>query len=1074
MNKLVEIALKKPYTFVVMAIFIVVYGISSILKTPTDVFPNIKIPVVAIVWEYAGLLPDDVSGRITYVYERLLTTTVEGIAKLESNSYFGSSIIKVYLQPDTDLAAAETEITAISQAVIKALPPDISAPKIMRLEASSVPVATLQVTSESLPPSQVYNIAVAGIRPQLVTIPGAIVPHPYGGKPKQLLVSLDKQKLLARQMTAMDVHEALNKQNIVLPAGDQKINTTDWLVKTNASPIKLEEFQNMPIKRVGNAVVYLKDVADIDLAGPPQTNAVLVDGKQAVSLVVMKSGESSTLEVVQGIKDAIPQIKKSLPKGMDVKLINDASVFVKESISDVSREMMTAGMLAGLVVLLFLGSWRATVIIVTAIPLSILSSIIALRWAGQSINIMTLGGLALAVGVIVDNATVMIENIDTHLEMRKPLFNAITDAAIQIIAPTFVATMCMVVVWLPLFSLSGVSGWLFMPMAQAIMFAMAASFVLSYTLVPTMANYILSSHNHAEKHNPHKNSESHVSQNVFIRFQKGFEHYFNAFRNEYRSLLTKIIENRNTFSTIFLFITILSTGLFFLSGREFFPEVKSNTLQMHIRAPLGTRIEVASRIASLAANDIQKLFPGKVEGIVNNCGLPIGPHNLAFIPTPTIGTQDCDMTVTLKDSESPVWDYRKIIRKELRRKYPGTEFTFQPADLTAKILNFGSPSPIMVRIMGMDFLQNYEYTRILASEFKKIAGASDVVIQQVMRMPTFIVQGNRVQTFGVNSTESTVATDLLMTTSGSQQIDQQYWYEKETTLSYQVNIYTPQQWMTKFEDLQTIPVNGRSENLDGPTEAQLLGNLTSITAEGSPGLVTHLGIQPVFDIYISAESRDLGSILDDVKKVAKNLEEKMPKTASMIIQGQAETMNIAYTELIIGILASILFVYLIMVVNFQSWLEPFVIITALPGALAGIAWALFITHTNISVPALTGAIMCVGTATANSILVVAHARECFNRHNDAFLAAVEAGYARIRPVLMTALAMIVGMLPMSIGNSQNAPLGRAVMGGLTFATIATLFFVPCVYAIVYGRFSKDKNVNDDPTNDSDSTIKEIG
>ncbi len=1092
MNKITEIALKRPYTFVVLALLILLYGGSTVRESPTDVFPNIKLPTVAVVWSYAGMLPADVSGRITFYYERALTSTVEGIERLQSHSYYGSSIIFIYMHEGIDLAGAEAEITAISQTVTTQLPPDISPPMIMRLEPSSVPVAMMQVTSESLSPAELYNVSFARIRPQLVVIPGAIVPHPYGGKPKQLLISLDRQALMSRHLTADDVHQALSRQALVLPAGDQKIDSIDWMVQTNASPLAVEDFNNIPIKRVGNAWVYLRDVADARLAGPPQTNAVLVEGKQAVTIVVMKSGEASTLDVVDGIREAIPQIERSIPGDIDIRIINDASVFVRDSIEDVLREMLTAAGLTGLVVLLFLGSWRATVIIATSIPLSILSALICLHWLGESINIMTLGGLALAVGILVDDATVMIENIDTHIEMGKPLETAITDAANQILVPTFVATLCIMVVWLPLFGLSGVSGWLFAPMAESVMFSMGASFILSRTLVPTMAKYMLSAHAHgpgehgahegehgaAEAHGEgHEGGDAHgehghgehghgehghgheaaKSSNIFVRFQQGFERAFDAFRDNYRVLLGRVIQHRGKFIPIFLGITIASLVLFYFNGRDFFPEIRSGTLQMHMRAPLGTRIEASSRIASRVARNIEELLPGKVEGVVSNCGLPVGPHNLAFIPTPTIGAQDCDLTISLTDEQSPVWDYRRLLRRRLSEMYPGTQFTFQPADLTAKILNFGSPSPITVEIQGMDMYENYEYARHLSGRLRRISGASDVVIQQTMRTPTVLVEGNRSLGLGVDLTEQDIAENQLLMNSGSQQIDQQYWLNHHTGLSYQINIYTPQPWQNRVQDLLTIPVSGGEASMTG--NPQLLGNVARLSAVGTPGVVTHEGIQPVFDIYVSAEGRDLGSILSDVERIVEETHEDLPRSAVVHIKGQAELMASAYAELLVGLVAAVVLVYLLIVVNFQSWLDPFIIITALPGALAGIAWSLFITHTNISVPALTGAIMSMGTATANSILVVAYAKERLELHGDAVKAAIEAGYARLRPVLMTASAMIIGMLPMSVGNSQNAPLGRAVMGGLTVATISTLLFVPSVYAVMYSRKKSSKGTD---------------
>ncbi|PJZ75598.1 efflux RND transporter permease subunit [Leptospira neocaledonica] len=1075
MNEIVLIALKRPYTFVVLAILILFFGIQSIFKAPTDVFPNIKIPVISVVWGYQGMLPEDVAGRITYFFERALTSTVEGIKSINSRSYYGSSIINIELQPHTDLAGAEAEVAAISQTVVTSLPPDISPPMIMRLEASSVPVAMLQVTSEKMTPAELYNLAFMRIRSLLVTIPGAIIPQPYGGTPMQLLVSLDKQKLLSRNLSPMDVFKAFNEQSAVLPAGDQKIGKTDWMVMTNAIPIHVEDFNNIPIKRVGNSTFFMRDVASVALGGPPQLNSVLVDGKQSVLIVVMKSGDASTLDVVDGIRKTMPRIKEISPDDVEIKLLNDASIFVKDSIENVVHEMILAAGLTGLVVLLFLGSWRATTIIATSIPLSLLSSIIGLHLIGESINVMTLGGLALAVGILVDDATVMIENIDTHIEMGKPLETAIIDAANEIVIPTFVATLAIVIVWFPLFQLSGVSGWLFKPMAEAVALAMIASFILSRTLVPTMAKYLLTAHHSPEnnKHGSHSKAAAkhHIIPtspkktnsrfaflgewiNFLIRFQKGFEHNFTEFRERYYILLQKVIADRKRFVKIFLAIATGSLLLFYMNGRDFFPEIKAGTLQMHMRAPLGTRIEVSGRIATLVSEDIKKLLPGKVESVLSNCGLPVGPHNLAFIPTPTIGSQDCDLTISLKDEESPVWDYRQTLRKGLSELYPGTVFTFQPADLTAKILNFGSPSPIDIQINGMDLEKNFEFAQKLQGKLKTIPGAADVVIQQTMSTPTLLVYGNRSLGINLDLPMKSVAENMLLATSGSQQIDQEYWMDRKTGLSYQINIYVPQPQMRRTEDLLTVPVNRGDLQDNSENGIQLLGNVANVTPTGTPGLVTHQNLLPLIDVYVSAEGRDLGGVLSDAQKIMDSMKSELPRGAAIEILGQAETMRSAYIELIGGLFVAILLVYLLIVVNFQSWTDPFIIITALPGALAGIAWSLFLTRTYISVPALTGAIMCMGTATANSILVVSYARDRLEVHGDAVRAAIEAGYSRIRPVLMTASAMIIGMVPMSISNSQNAPLGRAVIGGLAVATFATLFFVPCIYAIIYNNRAK--------------------
>ncbi len=1069
MNQIVLIALRKPYTFVVLSILIVIFGIRAIRHSPTDVFPAIKIPVIAVVWSYAGMLPLDVSGRITFYFERMLTSTVEGISDIVSQAYYGISITNIFLQPQTNLAGAEAEVTAISQTIVKALPPDISPPMIMRLEASAVPVVMLQFTSEEMTPAELYNLAHTQIRPLLVMIPGAILPHPYGGKPMQLLVSLDKIKLLSHNLSPTDVHAAFDRQNIVLPAGDMKIKPTDWMVQTNAMPPAIEEFNSIPIKKEGNSFIFLRDVADVQLSGPPQTNSVMVDGKQAVMLVVMKSGDASTLDVVAGVKAALPHIKEILPHSVKVKILNDASVFVRESIEEVTREMLIAGLLVGLIAMLLLGSWRPMIVVTASIPLCILTSLICLQVLGESMNVMTLGGLALAVGILVDNATVMTENIDTHLKMGKELDEAIIDAANQIVIPTLLATLCISIVWLPLFTLFGVSGYLFKPMALAVIFAMLASFILSFTLVPTLAKYILV-HPHAEEHKKEggHSEETPVEEvggfkhrvthffGFFSRFQKGFERRFLQFCTWYGGLLEYTIANRRRLATIMLAFALVSFILFYFNGRDFFPEVKSGTIQMHMRGPLGTRMEATNRITTLVSEDIKRMLPGQVEAIISNCGIPVGPHNMAFIPTPTIGTQDCDLTINLFNEKSAVWDLRKIIHKGLKERYPGSEFTFQPADLIAKILNFGSPSPITVQVRGMDIYANYEYARQLQGKLRKIAGSSDVVIQQTMRTPTLFVEGQRTYGLGVNRSETDIALNMLITTNGTQQIDQKYWLDLKTGMSYQINIYDPQYQVASINDLNTVPVKQEGEaGLD--QDYQLLGNLTKLSPVGTPGLVTHRGVMTLIEVYVSAEGRGLGGVLDDVEKIVDAMKDELPRGSTIKISGQAKTMVATYGELIIGLIAAVVLIYLMLVINFQSWLIPFIIITALPGALAGIAWALFLTQTNISVPALTGAIMAMGTATANSILVVSYALERIEAHGDPLLAAIESGKARIRPVLMTAAAMIMGMLPMALGGSTNAPLGQAVIGGLMFATVYTLFFVPCMYAIIYHTRSVPKD-----------------
>ncbi|MBB2200187.1 efflux RND transporter permease subunit [Gluconacetobacter tumulisoli] len=1046
MNSIVVTALKRPYTFVVLSILIVVFGVRSMVQTPTDVFPSIRIPVVAIVWGYTGLMPEDMSGRVVYYYERALTATVNNIEHIESQSYYGRGIVKVFFQPGTDTSVAQTQITSVSQTVIKQMPAGMTPPLILTYNASSVPVLTLQVSSDSMTASQIYDMSSNLIRPALVSVAGAAIPNPYGGQPGNIMVDLDQAKLLAHGLSATDVGAALGRQNIVLPAGDQQIGAFDFMVQTNATPREIAAFNSIPVKQDGNSVVYLRDVAWVHPGGPPQTNMVLVKGHQAVLIVIMKSGDASTLSVVSGVKALLPSIVQTLPSGVHIRILNDASTFVKEAVRDVVQEMGTAALLTSLVVLLFLGSWRSTIIIATSIPLAMLCSVIGLGWAGQTINVMTLGGLALAVGILVDDATVMIENIDAHLEMEKDLETAIIDAANQIVIPTFVSTLCICIVWMPLFQLTGVAGWLFMPMAEAIIFAMIASFILSRTLVPTMAKYMLAAQvaAHAEAHAADR------PRGFFGRFQQGFERRFTAFRNGYRDLLTYLVATRGRFIPVFLVCAVASMGLIFFVGQDFFPEINSNTLAIHMRARLGTKLNEAGKISMLVNQDISRLLPGQVDDIVSNCGLPFSGLNQAFIPTPTVGTQDCDLTVTLKNDESPVAEYRGILRRGLADHFPGTEITFMPADLTAKILNFGLPSPIDVQVSGRNLVDNFAFAQHLAARLRHVTGIADVSVQEPMNTPTLRVNARRTYALGTGLTESDIANNALATLSGSGQVSPTYWLDPATGVSHLVDIQTPLQFLQTMNDLETIPID-RGDGNPKSVPPQILGGLSDIVQTGTPGEVAHYNIMPVFNIYAANEGLDLGAVSREVNRVVAAARHDLPQGSSLVVRGQAVTMNDAYMQLGLGLAMSVLLVYLIIVVNFQSWLDPFIIITALPGALAGIAWSLFLTHTTLSVPALTGAIMCMGTATANSILVVSFARERMDVHGDAIRAAIEAGYERIRPVLMTASAMIIGMLPMSLSNSQNAPLGRAVMGGLAVATVATLLFVPCVFALLHSR-----------------------
>ncbi len=1046
LNAIVLIALKRPYTFVVLAILILIFGGRAVLSTPTDIFPNIGIPVVAVVWTYNGLTPEDMSGRVVYYYERALTTTVSNIEHIESQSLYGRGIVKIYFQPGTDVAAAQAQVTAVSQTVLKQMPAGITPPLVLTYNASSVPVLDLQISSDQLTGSQLYDMASNLIRPMLVSVPGVAVPAPYGGTQANVEVDLDQQKLLAHGLSAQDVAHALAQQNIVLPAGDQKIGAIDFLVVTNASPVDVATFNALPIKKVGTAVVTVGDVAHVYLGGPPQTNSVLVHGHQAVLLEILKSGDASTLAVVAGVRAMIPKILRTLPAGVNITPLNDASTFVRASVQEVVQEMATAAVLTGLVVLLFLGSGRSTLIVATSIPLSILSSILALAWFGQTINVMTLGGLALAVGILVDDATVMIENIDAHLATGAELEPAIIEAANQIVVPTFVSTTCICIVWLPLFQLSGVAGYLFLPMAEAIVFAMIASFILSRTLVPTMAAYLLRAQVAARKAGGEPKGR-------FGRFQVAFEHGFDRFRDGYRELLAKVVERRGRFILGFLAAAVASVSLLIpWLGQDFFPGIKSGEIDMHFRAPIGMRLEEASKVASLVDTAIGRLLPGHVTNVIDNCGLPTSGINQAYSASATIGPQDCDVTISLNNQASPVDTYRAILRDKLPKLFPGTDFTFPPGDITAKILDFGLPAPLDVQIVGRNLAANMAYAQRVVAEMRRIPGIADASIEQTQAEPTLLVSSHRAYALGAGLTESDIANNALATLSGSGQVSPTYWLDYKTGVSHLVNLQTPQTQLTSMNDLETIPIDQGNGDPSG-MGAQILGSSSQITQVGKPLEVSHHDILPVVDIFASNAGRDLGAVSAAVAGVLQRMKGDVPHGATVQVQGQGVTMTAAYAQLLIGLAFSILLVYLVIVVNFQSWLDPFIIITALPGALTGIVWSLFLTNTTLSVPALTGAIMCMGTATANSILVVAFARDELAAHGDPIRAAVAAGFARLRPVLMTALAMVIGMVPMSMSNTENAPLGRAVIGGLLVATFATLLFVPCVFALLHQKRS---------------------
>ncbi len=1051
MNAIVLVALRRPLTFIVLAILILLFGTMSVFRTPTDIFPPIKIPIIAAIWTYSGLLPSDMSGRIMFYYERSLTTSVNNIEHIESSSYYGSGVVKIYFQPGTDIAAAQAQVTATSQTVINQMPKGTTPPGILVFDASSVPVLALQIAADNMSPSDIYNLASNLIRPQLVSVPGAAIPLPYGGTAANVQVDLDRDKLLQYGLSATDVGAALASQNIVLPAGDQKIGPVDYLVQTNSTPPAMDTFNNLPVKQVGNAVIYLRDVAYVHAGGPPQQNIVLVKGQQSLLLQILKTGDASTLSVVSGIKALLPGIEKTLPQGVTITPLNDQSGFVITSILDVVQEMLTAAVLAGLTVLLFVGSWRSTLIVATSIPLSILSSIICLSVLGQTINIMTLGGLALAVGILVDDATVMIENINAHLEeggSGKSLHDAIVEAANQIVVPTFVSTLCICIVWLPLFQLGGVAGYLFLPLAEAIVFAMVASFILSRTLTPTLAAYLLRAQVEAAR-----NPDTSKRPGVFTRFQKGFERRFERFRGGYGTLLQRIGERPGTFVGAYLLAALASLGLLVFVGQDFFPGIKSGEMDLHLRTPAGTRIEETSKVSVLVDAEIRKLLPGHVTNTLLNCGLPVSGINQAYSNTGTVGSTDCDVTISLDNPASPVVQYRQTLRAGLAERFPGTQFSFLAGDITAKILNFGLPSPIDVQVGGPDLNANYAFATQMAARIKQVPGLVDVHIQQIMGQPTLLLSSSRTFASGTGLTEADIANNALAVLSGSGQVSPTYWLDTSNGVSHLVDVQTPQSQLASVNDLQTITVD-KGDGNPGNGAPQIVGGLSRVSQVGSPGLVSHYAIKPVIDIYASVENRDLGAVSAEIGKIIADMQPQAPKGATVTLAGQYPTMRSAYVSLLIGLGLSVVLIYLVIVVNFQSWLDPFIIVAALPAALAGITWALFLTGTTLSVPALTGAIMCMGTATANTILVVAFARDRLDGHGDAARAAVEAGEGRIRPVLMTALAMIVGFIPMSLSNTTNAPLGRAVIGGLIVATFTTLLFIPNVFAIVHRNSRK--------------------
>jgi CzcA family heavy metal efflux pump len=1041
---IVRIALSRPYTFIVLAILLLIFGILTIFRTPTDIFPNINIPVVSVVWTYTGMPPEEMGDRITSVFERAVTTTVNDIEHMESQSLNGVAVVKIFFQPSVKIAVALSQVTAISQTMLRSLPPGITPPLVLSYSASSVPVMQLVLSSLKLSEQELNDLGNNFIRTQLATVEGAALPYPYGGKVRQVQVDLNHQAMQTYGVTAQDVNAALDAQNLIIPAGTQKIGPYEYIVKLNSSPTEIARLNDLPVRAKDGSIIYMRDVAHVRDGFPPQQNIVTVDGIRAVLMTIQKTGSASTLDIIEHVKELIPKIKDNMPPALDLKIIGDQSLFVRAAIDGVIREGVIAALLTGCMILLFIGSWRSTLIITISIPLSILASMITLSALGETINIMTLGGLALAVGILVDDATVAIENINWNLEQGKEVETAILDGAHQIAIPALVSTLCICIVFVPMFFLSDIARYLFVPLAEAVIFAMLASYILSRTLVPTLAKYWL------HKHKAHECGEM-EPKGRFSLFQHKFEKKFEKLRHAYHDLLKKILKKQRLF--IALFLSFLIGSILLLApwiGSDFFPSVDTGHFKLHIRAPTGTRVEETAKMASEVAHAIRRLIPAhEIDSIVNNVGLPVSGINLSYTNSAPLGPQDADILVGLTEKHHPTADYVRLLREELPKELPGITFSFLPADIVSQILNFGLPAPINLQVTGLKAEANRHYAISLLEKIKQIPGIVDAHIQQAFDYPQLNVNVNRSFAEELGLTQFDVGANMLISLSGSFQTTPTFWLNVGNGVSYNLVAQTPQYWMTSLQQLENIPMTTVGQ------DGQILGALATIERSFAPAVESHYNVQPIIDIFASIQDRDLGSVARDINRIIRDTAKEVPKGSSVIARGQMQTQQSSFTGLYFGLAFAIILVYFLIVVNFQSWLDPFIIITALPAAIAGIVWMLFLTHTTLSVPALTGAIMCMGVATANSILIVSFARAQMDEGDNALNAALKAGFNRLRPVMMTALAMIIGMLPMALGfgegGEQNAPLGRAVIGGLLFATVATLFFVPSVFCLIHGR-----------------------
>ncbi|MHA3775335.1 efflux RND transporter permease subunit [Verrucomicrobiota bacterium sgz303538] len=1053
---IVLLALRRPYTFVVAALLLLLASPFVLLRTPTDIFPSIDIPVISVIWQYAGLNPQEFEQRIIYNHERSLSATVNDIEHIESNAYNGVGIIKVFLRPGASVDAGVAQLTAVAQTILRQMPPGQTPPLIIRYNASTVPILQYSLTSSKLSEQEIYDMTQNQVRVGLSVVQGAQLPWPYGGKTRVVSVDLDLNALKAKNLTARDVVNAIDAQNLILPSGNAKIGETEYNIEMNGSPRVLDELNNLPVKVVNGATLYVRDVAQVRDGYQPQQNVVRKDGQRGVLLTVLKSGMSSTLDVVKRIKGEMPRILGGLPPELEVKEFSDQSLFVRAAVDGVLKEGAIAAALTALMILLFIGSWRSTVIIALSIPLAVLSSIAVLSALGETINLMTLGGLALAVGILVDDATVEIENVHRQMATGKPLEEAILAGAQEIALPAFVSTLCICIVFVPMFFLTGVARYLFVPLAEAVVFAMLASYVLSRTLIPTLVMWFYRNspfHGHAEDGEEDEQEHEPVTgwRRPFAAIQRGFERGFTRFRKGYTNLLGAILDRRGRFALIFLAICGASLLLISQLGQDFFPSVDAGQFRLHLRARSGTRIEETARLVDAVEQSIRKEIPqDELSGILDNIGIPNSGISLSYSNNGLIGTGDADILVSLAQHHRPTEEYVRQLRLKLNREFPGTTFYFLSADIVSQTLNFGLPAPFDIQIYGRDQAANRVLAAKLADKVRRVAGAVDVRVQQPADQPRLQVSVDRDRAAEIGLSERDVANSLLLSLSGSGQVQPLYWLNPKIGIQYLVNVRAPEHVMDSIDALQSVPITASRV---GEGDGQLLANLATVQRGQGPTVISHYNVMPVIDVYGGVSGRDLGGVLHDIQPLIEDVKKELPKGSFIVVRGQAETMRSSFIGLGVGLIGAIVLIYLLLVVNFQSWLDPLIIISALPGALAGVVWALFLTQTTLSVPALMGAIMSLGVATANAVLVVSFARDNLRQGIDPVAAALDSGSTRLRAVVMTALAMIIGMLPMSLGlgegGEQNAPLARAVIGGLFFATIATLFFVPAVFSLFH-------------------------